>query len=147
LKVNRCFGGICHLHLQGRRIRQARTLFATCLHAGFLLGLFFDPEDGGSIFIPKRPLTFNGLHGVISQKIYLFIITAGRTSNLTKCKACFMFLGNQNYRYNYSFLRIIERMRSLPHPGKKFLNVLIKVGSHDLRFSILVLPGVRMCRF
>jgi hypothetical protein len=23
----------------------------TCFHAGFLLGLFFDPEDGGDIFL------------------------------------------------------------------------------------------------
>jgi hypothetical protein len=29
----------------------------------------------------KRRLTFNGLHGVISQKIELFITTAVRTSN------------------------------------------------------------------
>jgi hypothetical protein len=26
-------------------------LVATCFEAGFLLGLFFDPEDGGDIFI------------------------------------------------------------------------------------------------
>jgi hypothetical protein len=32
---------------------------------------------------PKRRLTFNGLHGVISQNIVLFITTAGRTSNPT----------------------------------------------------------------
>jgi hypothetical protein len=32
---------------------------------------------------PKRWMTFNGLHGVISQKIELFITTAVRTSNLT----------------------------------------------------------------
>jgi hypothetical protein len=25
-------------------------LLATCFHAGFLLGLFFDPEDGGDMF-------------------------------------------------------------------------------------------------
>jgi hypothetical protein len=25
-------------------------LFATCLHSGFLLGLFLDPEDGGDMF-------------------------------------------------------------------------------------------------
>jgi hypothetical protein len=42
-------------HLQGRRINQTRNqaesrwqaaLLSTCFHAGFLLGLFFDPEDG-----------------------------------------------------------------------------------------------------
>jgi hypothetical protein len=33
LRVNRNFRGTCHLHLQG-----------------FLLGLFFDPEDGGDMF-------------------------------------------------------------------------------------------------
>jgi hypothetical protein len=33
---------------------------------------------------PNRRLTFNGLHGVISQKIVLFITTAVRTSDPTK---------------------------------------------------------------
>jgi hypothetical protein len=32
---------------------------------------------------PKHPLTFNGLHSVISQKILIIITTAVRTSNLT----------------------------------------------------------------
>jgi hypothetical protein len=36
------------------------------LRAGFLLSLFFDPEDEGD-FLPKRRLTFNGLHGVIPE--------------------------------------------------------------------------------
>jgi hypothetical protein len=36
--------------------------------ASILLGLFFDPEDGGSV-LPKRLL----IHGVISQKRELFI--------------------------------------------------------------------------
>jgi hypothetical protein len=53
------------------------------LHAGFLLGLFFDPEEGGDMFLPKRLLTFSGLHGVISHEIARFITTAVRTSNPT----------------------------------------------------------------
>jgi hypothetical protein len=50
------------------------------LRAGFFLGLFFDPEDGGDV-PPKRRFTFNRLHNVVSQKIELFITTAVRTSN------------------------------------------------------------------
>jgi hypothetical protein len=61
------------------------ALLATCFHAGFLLGLFFDPEDGDDVPLKPR-LIFNGLHGVISQKIVFFITTAVRTSNPTYYK-------------------------------------------------------------
>jgi hypothetical protein len=27
------------------------ALLSTCFHTGFLLGLFFDPEDGGNMFL------------------------------------------------------------------------------------------------
>jgi hypothetical protein len=37
-----------------------------------LLGLFFDPEDGGDVF----------LQNIISQKIVFFITTTARTSNM-----------------------------------------------------------------
>jgi hypothetical protein len=59
LKFNRRFGGIYSSHL-----------LATCFHAGFLLGLFFDPEDGGDTSVD-----FNELHGVTFQKIVLFETT------------------------------------------------------------------------
>jgi hypothetical protein len=55
------------------------------LHVDFLLGLFFDPEDGD--VPPKHQLTYNALHGVISQKTEVFIITAVRTSNPTEYSA------------------------------------------------------------
>jgi hypothetical protein len=44
------------------------ALLATCFHSLFLLGLIFDPHDGGDV-PSKSQMTFNGLHGVISQKI------------------------------------------------------------------------------
>jgi hypothetical protein len=47
LKLNRRFGGTCRLHLQGRRISQARN----------------QREAGGKL---------NGLHAVTSQKVELF---------------------------------------------------------------------------
>jgi hypothetical protein len=45
LKFNRRLEGTCRLHLQ--------SSISYLLHAGFLLGLFFDPEDRGNIFLPK----------------------------------------------------------------------------------------------
>jgi hypothetical protein len=66
LKVNRCFGGTYRLHLQDRRIRRARNQWQAERYVP-----------------PKRRLTCNGLHGVISQKIVLFITTAVSTSNPT----------------------------------------------------------------
>jgi hypothetical protein len=56
LKANLCFGGKIRLHLQARKISQARnqregSYACHLLHAGFFLRLFFDPEDGGDMFL------------------------------------------------------------------------------------------------
>jgi hypothetical protein len=51
---------------------------STCFYGGMLLGLF-DPDDGGDVTPKRRWLST--LHGVISQKIVLFVTTAVRTSN------------------------------------------------------------------
>jgi hypothetical protein len=52
LKVNRRFGRIYHLHLQGWNVSRARNK-RTCyvFHAGFLFGLLFNPKDGGGMFL------------------------------------------------------------------------------------------------
>jgi hypothetical protein len=72
------FRGQCRLHLHGRRKSSAGYLH----HAAFLLGLFFNPQEEDSMFL-RNPLFYNGLYGVISRKLDLFIITAVRTPNLT----------------------------------------------------------------
>jgi hypothetical protein len=48
MKVKRHFGETFGLRLQDR---QSRALLATSFHAGFLLGLFLDPEDEGDMFL------------------------------------------------------------------------------------------------
>jgi hypothetical protein len=40
------------------------------LHASFLLDLFFDLDDVSDMFLRNIGWLFNGLHGVISRKIY-----------------------------------------------------------------------------
>jgi hypothetical protein len=59
LKINQHFKGSCHLHLQGQRLSQVRNENGAdtkqdtycLLDASFLLGFFFDPEDGGDVFL------------------------------------------------------------------------------------------------
>jgi hypothetical protein len=47
-------------------------MLATCLLASFLLNLFLRPWRWRWYVPPKRRLTLNGLHGVISHKLILF---------------------------------------------------------------------------
>jgi hypothetical protein len=49
-----------------------------------------------AIFPPKRQLIFNGLHGVISQKILIFVTTAVRPSNRACCS-----LSSTYFQYSY----------------------------------------------
>jgi hypothetical protein len=82
LNVNRRFGGTYRLHLQGRRIsRERNQRERRCQEPSRLILL---PWRRRQYVTPKHRLIFNGLHGVISQKIVLFITTAVRTSNPTK---------------------------------------------------------------
>jgi hypothetical protein len=43
-----CFGGMYHLTLQGKRVRQSKNPAQTRQQASFLLGLPFNLEDGGN---------------------------------------------------------------------------------------------------
>jgi hypothetical protein len=49
LKVNQCFRGTCCLHFQGQRISQVKNQCEAV--AREQLGLFFNPEYGGDMFL------------------------------------------------------------------------------------------------
>jgi hypothetical protein len=68
LKTNRLFGGIYRLHLHGQRIRQARNQHGIDNKFYFV---YFSTLKMELICSFKMSVTFNGLHGVISQKIEL----------------------------------------------------------------------------
>jgi hypothetical protein len=80
--VNRRFGGTYRLHLQGGKNKfgkkpawkQVACTLVSCRTN------FVNPEDGGDMFLRKHRLTLNGLHGVISQKMVLFINGPGHES-------------------------------------------------------------------
>jgi hypothetical protein len=89
---NQRFGETYRLHLQSRR----NTFSKTSKQAGdkqkpnacflVLLNLFLRPWRWRPYVPPKRQWKLNGLHGVISQKMILFITTAVKTSNSTLFK-------------------------------------------------------------
>jgi hypothetical protein len=74
LKVNRSFRGKCRFHFQNRS--QARNererRWKIELLCWFLAWFILRPWRWRRLFPPKRRLSFNGLHGVVSQKIKLF---------------------------------------------------------------------------
>jgi hypothetical protein len=73
LKDDRYFGGTYRRHLQDRRI-IAYHLISLCFLAQLILRRW-----RWSRHIPlKRRLTFNGLHGVISQKITLYVMNTAQ---------------------------------------------------------------------
>jgi hypothetical protein len=56
VKVNRRFGETCRLHLHGRKVSHAGSQYESgsayyMLLSGFLLALFFGPENGGDMFL------------------------------------------------------------------------------------------------
>jgi hypothetical protein len=90
LKVNRRFGGTFRLQLEVGEQAMQETSMKQVVSITLLI---IRPWRWRWHVPPKRPLTFNGLHGVISQKMELFITTAVRTSNPT-CLTTLIFLSS-----------------------------------------------------
>jgi hypothetical protein len=63
--------------------------FFCLLLAGFLSGLFFDPEDGGSAFLPNISEILQDYITVHPARQQFFIVTTARTLNPTySCFIC-----------------------------------------------------------
>jgi hypothetical protein len=67
LKIDQRFERICHIHLHGRRIHQARN-YDEAGGEYSLNGLLFRSEDGGDMFLQNVDWFFSGLYGVISPR-------------------------------------------------------------------------------
>jgi hypothetical protein len=83
LKVNGYFGGTCRLHLQGQRVSRTRNQHKSRRSSAyhlfsrwFLVRLTLWPWRWRCHVPLKRLLTFNGLHGFISQKTELVILSS-----------------------------------------------------------------------
>jgi hypothetical protein len=92
LKVNRRFGGT-RLHPQGWGVNQARNQYEAgskqgCASSWFLVWFTLQLWGSRRDVTPKRPLIFNWLHAVISQKIEFFITTVVRISGPTCSYVC-----------------------------------------------------------
>jgi hypothetical protein len=92
--VNRCFGGTYRLHLQGRARNQQSA--ATC--SRWFLACGFSTLKMEAI----RSSETQDLHGATSQKTAFFIVTAVKTSNLTKKAVCFVIV--------QSYIQVIARV-------------------------------------
>jgi hypothetical protein len=66
--VNQCFGEhfVSIFKVEEYVEQESRTVITTYVHVGFLLGILFDPEYDGCMFLRNVGLTYNGLRGVIS---------------------------------------------------------------------------------
>jgi hypothetical protein len=67
-----------------------KKLAELLLPTAFLLGLFFDSEDGGNMFFRNVGLSMDYM-AIIYQKTELFITTGVQTSNPTS-QICFLYV-------------------------------------------------------
>jgi hypothetical protein len=74
--LNWYFRGVCYLHLQGQRISQRSACHK--LSCWFLAWLILQHWRWRHCALLKHQLSFNRLHGLISQKTELFLTTAVR---------------------------------------------------------------------
>jgi hypothetical protein len=87
-------------------IFRVKNRFSTCFLAG-LLNLFLYPEDGDDV-PPKRRLKLDGLHGVISQRMILFITIAVKTSDPTM-NIDYISISYGDHRHKYKYIGAIFR--------------------------------------
>jgi hypothetical protein len=124
MKVNWRFGGTYRHHLRDLIIRKARNqheVGSKLCFAWFLVRLILRPWRWRWYIPPKRWLTFNNLHGIISQKTVLFLQYLGtwkhenrRTSTQSLFYDYFTHLVQRTHKNVFDVIKIsweIQRLR------------------------------------
>jgi hypothetical protein len=117
LNVNRRYGGTYSLNPQGRKNKLSKkpAWKQVEIQAGFLLNLFFGSWRWRRYIPPKRQLTLNKLHCVISQKlvlsVYLLFVLLLELED-----GGHMFLRNVHLSPNYTLLQRRRPYFSLQSP-------------------------------
>lgn len=110
------------------RYKQVRASTCYMLHAGFLLGPFVNPEDGGDV-PPKCLLTFARLHRVASQEMELLITT---TENLKYFIFNIDYVWYSNWSWNDGVMCMVNCCKLVLLKLVMWRNVLQRISFHGI---------------
>jgi hypothetical protein len=143
-----CFGGTYRLHLPCWRISQARNQHEACSKPK--LGLW----RWRRYVPPNHQLTFNGLHGVISQKTEHFITTGVRTSDPTIISlfiyiTSFFFTGStalvEPDLWFFSFVIILQKVGLLGRLISSSQGLYLNTEQHKHRINTYTYQTSMLC--
>jgi hypothetical protein len=108
LRISRRFGATCRLHQSEQLLLAVFMMLVSCL-------AYSSTPKMEAICSSKRRLTLNGLHGVVSHMIGLFVTIGVRTSNPTSLLNYFIIYWSGSVKWGLPFRLFILNPRLLAY--------------------------------